>query len=269
MGEWSLIIFTIALQAAVGLFLWTAITSLKYERTFGKTVSLTAFVLTAVAVLGSLTHLGIPLRALNSLLNLGSSWLSKEILLTAAFFGVALITLLLEIYNPKMAKPFYWVGAVVGLIGIFSMSMIYVSSIIPAWTNWYTVADFILTSIILGGGLFLVIASLAKSQVKGAAIGILSLILLQAVITPSYIAFLGVNSEATNASLRLMLGDLQLIFYLKWIFISLGAVLFIFGQGRKDELNYLSFALTSLAIGLIIGRFVFYAIGIPLSLGLM
>jgi len=149
------------------------------------------------------------------------------------------------------------------------MSMIYVNSIIPAWTNWYTVADFILTSMILGGGLFLVIASLAKSQAKSVAIGILGLILLQAAITPSYVAFLGVNSEATTASLRLMLGDLQLVFYLKWIFISIGAVLFIIGQGRKSELSFLSLALTSLAIGLIIGRFVFYAIGVPLSLGLM
>lgn len=269
MGEWSLIIFTIAIQTAVGLFLWTAIVNLKVDRDNRKTISLTALILTIIAMVASLTHLGLPLRALNSLSNLGGSWLSKEIFLTGAFFGIALITYLLEIYKPDLAKAFYWIGAIGGLIAIYSMAMIYVNSIIPAWENWYTIADFILTGLILGGGLYLVLAGSAKSQIKGVATGILALVLIQATLTPSYMAYLGVSGEAANASLRLMLGELQLVFYLKWLLISIGTILVILGQGKKSEVSYMSFALASLALGLIAGRFVFYAIGIPMGLGLI
>lgn len=275
MGELSLVIFSVALQMAVGLFFWTAVSKSRQKEFNLKTPALVALVLTAVAMLASLGHLGTPLRAFNALINLGSSWLSREIILAGAFFVVTAAALHFEHRGAEEGtkKACYWLGTVIGFCAVISMAMVYIRTVIPAWGTWYTMADFLLTGLILGGSLLLVLAKAdqeAMAQVTGIPYGIMAFVLLYAALTIPYMAGLSAGGEAAAASANLMVGQYQLLLVVKWLFVFAGAMLGLYAKKEQGKASgYLSWALAALAVGFIAGRYLFYATGIGVSIGLM
>ena len=85
MGEYSLIAFTICLQASIGVMLFMTFMQQRLKDiTFTKAAYASA-ILAVAGLLFSLAHLGQPLSAYNSILNMGTSWLSREILFTGVF----------------------------------------------------------------------------------------------------------------------------------------------------------------------------------------
>lgn len=275
MGELSLVIFSVAMQMAVGLFFWMAVTKSRQKEFNLKTPALAALILTAVAMLASLGHLGTPLRAFNALMNLGSSWLSREIILVGAFLIVAAAALHFEHRGAEEGtkKACYWLGTVVGFCGIISMAMVYMRTVIPAWGTWYTMADFLLTSLILGGSLLLVLAKADENtmaKVTGIPYGIMALVLLYAALSIPYMAGLSAGGGAAAASANLMVGKYQLLLIAKWLLVFVGAMLGLYAQREQDKASsYLSWALAALAVGVIAGRYLFYATGIGITIGLM
>src|SRR5512140_3085429 len=96
--EWALIVFTILMQLAVGALLVLQVLRTVIVRQNGEAANrlpdLALFALVpivGVALLASLFHLANPIGAPRALANIGTSWLSREILLSV-LFGLLVVT---------------------------------------------------------------------------------------------------------------------------------------------------------------------------------
>src|SRR5690606_9238572 len=97
--EWALIAFTILSQMAVGSFIILGIVYFFASRKWGEEQAdrLSDRALLAIGpvlVLGTLAsffHLGNPLNAYRAISNVGSSWISREILATLLFIAVGAV----------------------------------------------------------------------------------------------------------------------------------------------------------------------------------
>lgn len=157
MHEWALLIFSICVQTAIGgmFMLWL------YERNISKSGDGTTFsvlktpliIIAALSLIGlgaSFAHLGTPSNALNTLRNIGSSWMSREIVVTSAFIGAACITAGLAVVQKKINPVFLLVTAIIGFIDIYCMAAIYANSLISGWNSINTYLSFYGTAFILG-----------------------------------------------------------------------------------------------------------------------
>ncbi|WP_282437946.1 dimethyl sulfoxide reductase anchor subunit family protein [Desulfosporosinus shakirovi] len=96
--EWPLMMFTLLAQLGVGTFIFltivrTVLESKENHKTAAQlknTGFLAIGVIMAIALVLSLFHLGTPSGAYRSLSNIGSSWLSREILFVGIFFVLVL-----------------------------------------------------------------------------------------------------------------------------------------------------------------------------------
>jgi DMSO reductase anchor subunit len=162
MKERSLVVFSLLTQTTIGAF-W--VLGLVYVWAAGRVGGETARALTlpgflaivmlmGVALLVSLGHLGTPRNAWRALANLGSSWLSREILFSALFLGLAALFagLLLFQTGPDWLFLLVWLlGAVSGGLALYSMIRIYLLRSVPAWNHWTTPAAFGISALLLGG----------------------------------------------------------------------------------------------------------------------
>ncbi|MFH1845380.1 MAG: DmsC/YnfH family molybdoenzyme membrane anchor subunit [bacterium] len=159
--EWSLVAFTLLSQLAAGIVLVFGIVQSAVRDRGAATafdqLSDNAVGVAAIAmVLGlgiSLLHLGSPRRAWRALLNLRSSWLSREVLLAAMFTGglVALFTMLrFEAGAAWMQQWLLWLTACLGLLLVMIMSRLYMLRTVAAWNSSATAGTFIVTTLFLG-----------------------------------------------------------------------------------------------------------------------
>lgn len=157
MHEWALLIFTICVQTAIGgmFLLWL------YERKLSKSGDETTFsvlktpliLIAALSLIGlgaSFAHLGAPSNALNTLRNIGSSWMSREIIVTGAFIGAACLTAGLAIVQKRINPIFLLITAVIGFVDIYCMGAIYANSLVSGWNSVNTYLSFYGTAFILG-----------------------------------------------------------------------------------------------------------------------
>ena len=110
-NEWPLIVFTVLAQTAIGAFWVHAFvllgnTASSEQRQKLARGSLVLWLLMAVAFAASTAHLGMPLRAINSLARVGSAPLSNEILTGGAFFALGGLGWLLSVTGKGSADQF-------------------------------------------------------------------------------------------------------------------------------------------------------------------
>ncbi|MGN7399917.1 dimethyl sulfoxide reductase anchor subunit family protein [Cytobacillus praedii] len=157
MHEWALLIFTICVQTAIGgmFMLWL------FQREISKTGKVDSFAILKVpliiiaalslaGLIASFAHLGTPGNALNTIRNIGSSWMSREILVTGAFIGGACITAGLTIVQKKINSLLMIATVIIGFVDIFCMAMIYSNSLISGWNSINTFTSFYGTAFVLG-----------------------------------------------------------------------------------------------------------------------
>jgi len=163
--EWSLVLFTLLVQAAVGLFLTSEVMagslarnsrrdSISPEHVQANVLSLAL----AVAGIGfSFFHLGSPENALHVLNNWQSSWLSREILFVLIF---AVLSAALSFLRWKRAlsastqRIMAVLAGASGLMLIFSMSKLYMLPTVPPWNNLGTPVVFFAAALLLGCQIF-------------------------------------------------------------------------------------------------------------------
>jgi len=161
---WPLVFFTLILQMAVGAFVFSETIFFRYSRRFGVEdvrsyglyTRIEIFFLSTLALVLSFFHLGNPLRAIHSLRNLGSSWLSREILFLL-FFLVLVAGCFLSALGEKGASsrlrfPVMAAG-IAGLLLVGSMSAVYMLPAVPPWSSFWTPLSFFSTSVLLGAQL--------------------------------------------------------------------------------------------------------------------
>ncbi|MFB6468111.1 dimethyl sulfoxide reductase anchor subunit family protein [Cytobacillus sp. Hz8] len=157
MHEWALLIFTVCTQAAIGGIFMLAlfyykIAKLGQEQTF-QAMKLPLIVIAVLSIIGlgaSFAHLGAPSNAFNTLRHLGSSWMSREILVTGFFIAAACITAGLSLVQKKVNFWLLLLSTVIGAFDIYCMASIYSHSLINGWHSANTFTSFYGTAFVLG-----------------------------------------------------------------------------------------------------------------------
>ena len=129
-SEAPLICFTVFAPAAAGASL--------FALPLGGGWALAAVVVLMVTagMLASIAHLARPLRAPRSLAHLGSSWLSREILVVSAFWALAVLWLVCELGGfpwSTAARGFHVAAIVVGAVLLWVIARAYRVHGQPAW----------------------------------------------------------------------------------------------------------------------------------------
>ncbi|AFQ43128.1 dimethyl sulfoxide reductase anchor subunit family protein [Desulfosporosinus meridiei] len=279
MDETALLIFTLCLQAAIGSMIFITLGKQLYKDKQFKVAALISAGLSVAGVLASFVHLGQPFSALNSLSNLGSSWLSKEALLAGIFMGIAVLYAFVQYYRPEsqgLNTVLRWAGCAVGLVTVFSMAKVYTMASVPAWDGMNTFVDFYTTAIALGALIFLVsgFKELNEANHRLLPFIVLVAVVIQAAVAVPYAFSLGQNGMAAQESAK-ALSDMGVVIALKWLLILGGAGLLLWPAieksgttGSKSAAGMIYVAAAILLIGEIIGRYVFYASMITSHIGL-
>jgi anaerobic dimethyl sulfoxide reductase subunit C len=302
--EWALPVYTILMQLAAGslLSLWLIRWSTGRQQGYALVdqvmrIPLSAILVTiVVAVIGSHFHLSRSYLSLLAMLNLRTSWLSREILFTIIFFGA--VSGLVYIYwfssgYPRLKMALGWVGIVSGMASVYCMAMIY---LLPAQTMWntpLTVISFLLTVVLLGvtAVSVMIIMDFKVSEIADVAGvgqrrqiirrsfiwlalagGITAVIIL--LLNLSLIATMRQGDLSALTSLELLLGLYQPLLILRYLTLFAGVgwfaiTVFLLHRRPLREMAittpiYLSCLLV--LIGEIMGRFLFYATHVRLGI---
>ncbi|NLG98438.1 MAG: dimethyl sulfoxide reductase anchor subunit [Chloroflexi bacterium] len=160
--EWALPVYTILMQLATGmlLILWLLrSTILKQtaadvvDKILRKPVAI-ALITVAAALVGSHFHLSNPWISFLAVMNLGRSWLSREVFFSVlSLLGTAMLVYLTWVHPGERPRIKFWLGWAVVALGaatIFSMSRCYLLPTQPAWNHPTTMALFFCSALILG-----------------------------------------------------------------------------------------------------------------------
>lgn len=170
-----LVFFTVLSQLAVGLvvffpgtFCSVSVDEKRVDKRQQQRLSLIILAIFALAMLVSLLHLGHPLGAVRTLANIGSSWLSREILSFGLFGGMLFLALCSG--NKVCMK----LAAVIGIIAVGCSGALYAPEAQMAVHNILPLVFFLLTVIILGSSAYTYTASAENQE----ALRLISLIAL-------------------------------------------------------------------------------------------
>lgn len=275
-GEIALVFYTVLSQAAIGLFgmltMETVVAGISEQN--HKTYRNGYFIVCAItccAMLVSLLHLGSPLRALNSLRHLSTSWLSREILLTGCFLGFAGLCWLLSLKN-KHLLALGIAGAAAGLACVFAQSSIYAGALIPAWGYGHSYVTFFGAALSMGGAFGMLFAN-AKEENRNAkclVIGFMAVLtgfVIQAVFYSFFAGTLPSAGSAGVASAKL-LKDFGGLMVLRWIAPVMGiAAMGCSLLTKKNVKTAILAGLILIVAGELISRYVFYGIGVMIGIG--
>jgi len=297
LNELPLVIFTIIAQMSVGSFVVLGLIHLLGTRAgrdvIDKVSDPALYAIGPILVLGllaSMTHLGTPIRAINALLHLDSSWLSREILfglLFAAIGGAFAFCQWFKWLTPRLRQALAGLAALVGLALIWSMTMVYLLPTVPAWDSWATPVRFFATTFLLGslavGAALVVTADVRRrrgavadeasdkvimSSLRGIAIGAIAMLGIEFVVLPLYLGQLATDgSAATTASAGALVTTYGTYAVAQLVLVFLGvALLGVFLSRlakRFSTARMLAMAPVAAFVlvfaGEIIGRMLFYA----------
>ena len=294
--EWSLVIFTILAQMSVGSFIVLGVIHFFTRRAEGEEAAnrLSDRALLAIgpvlvlAMLASLFHLGNPVNAPRAVTNIGSSWLSREIMfgvLFAVLGGVFAIMQWRKMASFSVRNIVAILAAVAGVALVYSMSMVYMLPTQPAWNTLATPVFFASATLLLGlfaiGAAYVAnyayvqrtdpggakeVRTLMSSALRWIAVAAVLVLGAELVAIPLYLAQLSTGPAAAIASAQMMVGDYGLFLALRIVLVFIGAgVLGFFlyhnaaSPGREQilgNLAYLAFGLV--LVSEVIGRYLFY-----------
>jgi anaerobic dimethyl sulfoxide reductase subunit C (anchor subunit) len=304
--ELPLVVFTIIAQMSVGSFVVLGLIHLftgRADRAGNGTTDVIDKVsdpalyaigpILALGLLASMMHLGTPIRAINALGHLQSSWLSREILfglLFAVVGGAFALSQWFKWLTPRWRQALAGLAALVGLALIWSMTMVYLLPTVPAWDSWATPVRFFATTVLLGslavGAALVVTADVRRrrgaaadeaadavimSSLRGIAIGSIAMLGVEFVVLPLYLGRLATEgSVAGNASADTLVSTYGGYAIAQLVLVFLGVALlgvFLSRLAKRFstavQLQMLAFAPVAAFVlvfaGEIIGRMLFYA----------
>jgi len=290
-NDLSLVLFTILMQTAVGMLVVSEISRLYAGDGAGRQLSWqapVACVLAAFGLVASMAHLGTPTHSVFTIFNLGSSWLSREILFVGLFFAATLLLVIVRRKNPSAdASLVSGAAMVLGVALVFVMSKVYMLETIPVWNTGGTALSFYGTTLLAGavaGGLLFSVQSgaVAKSPAAGAAQGRMLGVFLGAAVLGLGLKFLSIPMDMAALSatggqgvsgLGMMAESGMSFVLVRFALIFAGAAAFAFGAFKvlssRQAGALVGFGVLALAMvmaGEILGRMMFY--GTYMRLGL-
>ena len=297
-NEWALIIFTVVMQMAVGSFIILGGVHFFAARRNGieeadKMSDRALLAIGPVVVVGLLVtfvHLGNPVNAPRAIANIGSSWLSREVLFSLLFCGGGAVFALLQwrkLSTPQVRNALALIVAALGVFLILSMSMVYRLFSVPAWDTIATPATFFIATFLLGslamGAAFVanfwyvrrknmdpknVQYTMLATSLRWIALISISLLGVQFIVVPLYLSALGMQGTAAAVASLGLIGQQQgLIFGLQLVLLFVGAGLlavFLYAMAASESklrvvsnVAYLAFAFV--LVSQILSRYLFYA----------
>jgi anaerobic dimethyl sulfoxide reductase subunit C (anchor subunit) len=304
MREVILVIFTILAQMSVGAFLVLVVVKFFVARKAGVVEAdrmgdrslIAIIVVLGLGLIASLFHLGSPLAAPRAINNIGTSWLSREILFGSIFFVLGALYSILQWFKwgpAVLRNVIAWLAALVGIVLVYSMSMVYMLPTQPAWNNLATPVSFYTTTLLLGalamGAAFVanyayikrktpdcadLQCTLLRSTLRWIAVASVILLGVEFVVTPIYLVSLATGVPQAVASAKLIAGPLGPIFLIRMILAFIGAGVFGFflyqnsqNAGREKLMGYLAYsAFVLVLIAEVLGRLIFYSSHVGITL---
>ena len=301
--ELPMIIFTILAQMSVGAFVVLGtiqVVARVRGRVSGEQLDrLTDPALYAIGVtlvlglIASIAHMGNLGNVVNVVRNVGSSWLSREIVLGMAFAGFGFVFAAMQWFkwgSAGLRQVVAAITAAVGLALVFAMSMIYTTlEAVPAWNSWITPVQFFTTTLLLGSlavGAALMGTLMWRRQrgdasqgvpatdpqdlqiiatsLRGIAMVAIVMLGIVFVVTPLHLSALAQGDAAAVASAEIFSGA-WFITRLLLVFLGAGLLgLFVFRFARSEQSDPKPLAVVAtLAFGLVfvgefMGRSLFY-----------
>ena len=302
--EWALPVYTILMQMAVGglfilwmvrLFASSKFTSTELDRMIQNpimAITVTGF----LAMIGAHFHLSKPFHSFLAILNIQTSWLSREILFTVLFFltnaGLWYLSRF-KIHHQKLITSLGWLGILFGLIVVYCMSRIYILPTQEVWNSVSMVFSFYTTTLLLGSMMIACLmmldlkfaeiqnskdieihARLIHYSFKGLSFLTLGSVILDISITLLQINMLQKGDAAAHSSLNLLFElylPLLILRGILLIYAPFSLVYFVnrmYRQNRPPQGIMMPVYISSLFIivGEIIGRFLFYAIHVRVGI---
>ncbi len=294
--EWALVLFTVLMQMSVGAFVVLGVVHFYAMRKAGaeqadRLSDLALFAIgptVVLALIASLGHLGNPFNAPRAIMNLRTSWLSREIFLSMGFVVVGAVFAFMQwrkIGSFALRNVVAWVAALVGLAAVYSMARVYMLRTVPVWDTPATPFSFFTTTFLLGAlaigaalaanysiqqrrtpGCAEAQCTLLRDTVRWIALAVIVLLGLEFVIIPLYTATLVANPATAEAG-RMLGEEYNLIYMLRLVLVFLGAGLgglFLYrtaqSAGRERMLTTVMFAAFALVFASeLLGRYMFYA----------
>jgi anaerobic dimethyl sulfoxide reductase subunit C (anchor subunit) len=245
-ADWPLVVFTLLVQMSVGLLIVSELAALAAgpagRRLFAWRECF-AFGIGVVGLAFSFGHLGTPFNSPFAILNVGSSWLSREILCTGFFLGCTFVLAVARHWPgfERFAAPLAVLACLLGLASIYAMSRVYAIVTVPAWNSPATGLGFAGSAFLLGA-----LAVGVLGWVRAAGINIsevravmgrvttvvllfaaLGLVLKFAEIPLSLIGGMGVNARGVSGVSALLAAGAEL-YVLRLVLLVLGAVVFVY-----------------------------------------
>jgi anaerobic dimethyl sulfoxide reductase subunit C (anchor subunit) len=158
MNEWPLLIFTLLMQLSIGcvVMAWFyqqfACFDLKRDELphIVRPAIMMAFFFGMIGLGASFVHLGNPFNAFYTVSHFSSSWMSREIVFTALFMALLLLSIITILVRGYVSFGLVAMTAIVGLIDLYVMAAIYDNSIYILWQGWQTYTAFYGSSLLMG-----------------------------------------------------------------------------------------------------------------------
>lgn len=206
MHEWPLIIFTLLVQASVGITLFTTFSLVMTEQglssqekhRYALPFMLIAFIAGALGLIVSTAHLGYPLNAFHALRHVESSWLSREIIFASLYLAFLGLGTLIALLKKRLPIVLLLIASLLGIIDVFCMSAIYVHSSVVTWMHFNTYLMFFGSVLSLGavGSLWSLAvrpdlpSPLARKVAVTAAVLLIAITLCRLLAQPLYMEYL-------------------------------------------------------------------------------
>jgi len=274
---WSLVFFTTLTQVSVGGFmLWGLLAMLLptigpfLSQQFTVILLLVLLLLPLTGIFAAALHLGFPLRTRFSIVNLRTSWLSREAVWGIGFGLLVAATLLLRIRRTDFGLldcVIILAGITCGLCLVYAISRLYMLRTVPAWNHAGTPAAFFITSFLLGAVAIAAVWFLLNigSAVNASAPGnipflgiwhlvIILLVGLQVVIFAVTNLYLNQQKGTPADSVSLLWTKLRGVLFARFLTAGVGVTLLILRL--PPVLTLLAYLL--LLISELLGRYLFY-----------
>jgi anaerobic dimethyl sulfoxide reductase subunit C (anchor subunit) len=297
--EWALPVYTILMELAVGSLsaVWVLRSSMvpKYGREKVdqalENSYLIIFITAATAMIGAQFHLSKPYFSFLAVLNVRSSWLSREILFTLLFFiSVSLLWLIQwrGMGKLRLKTVLGWAAVFFGWANTYSMAQIYILPTQPAWNNLFAASSFFTTALLVGVSSLLtwLIMDLRYSELIGSQKATMQALIIQKskkwfaatailVVVVLFIENVIQIRSLLNSSLETVQASATLLFHLYPVLLGIRLALVAVGVGGLALALYMHhrdqkpasamllpayFTCLFILVGEILGRFLFYAI---------
>ena len=167
----SVILFTTLSGLGFGLIFWLGLGFGPSGAVAGPLTCILALALSAAGLLASTFHLGNPQRFLKAFSQVGSSWLSREGVVSVALMSVLFLYAALWFLGGEPMRALGVIGSVLAVIAVTCTAMIYAQlKTVPRWSNPLTLPMFLGFSA-AGGAIATALASVLSGEPPSQMLG--------------------------------------------------------------------------------------------------